>query len=97
MYTCFKVQNINQGGHMYYILTGLELANPSNGYIMLFGDYDKEVVKDEKIEEEYNNRISGEYANLELHRLSNDKPQTIEDRIYDLNQDAHYNFKHNRK
>ena len=69
---------------MYYILTGLELANPSNGYIMLFGDYDKEVVKDEKIEEEYNNRISGEYANLELHRLSNDKPQTIEDRIYDL-------------
>ena len=77
---------------MYYILTGLELANPSNGYIMLFGDYDKEVVKDEKREEEYNNRISGEYANLELHRLSNDNQSTIDKRIIDLNADNHFNF-----
>lgn len=77
---------------MYYILTGLELSNPSNGYIMLFGDYDKEVVKDEKREEEYNNRIMGEYANLELHRLSNDNQSTIDKRIIDLNADNHFNF-----
>ena len=81
------------GNDYYYILTGLELANPSNGYIMLFGDYDKEVVKDEKREEEYNNRISGEYANLELHRINNDNQITIDKRITDLNADTHFNFK----
>ena len=50
-------------------------------------------VKMEKREEEYNNRISGEYANLELHRINNDNQITIDKRITDLNADTHFNFK----
>jgi len=97
-----SIATATNGGNMYgndyyYILTGLEVENTSLGYVILFGDYDKEVVKDEKIDQEYNNRVSGEYSNLEIHRVNNDNQITIDNHIKDLNADAHYNFVHNRE
>ena len=85
MYTCFKVQNINQGGYMYYILTGFEKLKPEFGNQLLFGDYDKEVVKDEKTELTYSNRISGEYNGIILHTLKSDTQESIDNFLTNLN------------
>ncbi len=66
----------------YFILTAFD--HSISRFDLLFGDYDREVINQEK-EDQKDHDYDGDYSEWTVHRLANDRQETIDAFMFSMN------------